>query len=42
MNARKRICAGAALAFARLAAGLPAELRAQQDPAPAVAIAIAS
>ena len=42
MNARNGICAGAALAFAMFAAGLPAELRAQQDPAPAVAIAIAS
>jgi hypothetical protein len=38
MNAGKRICAGAALAFAMLAAGLPPELRAQQNPAPAVAI----
>jgi hypothetical protein len=42
MNLGKGICAGAALAVAMLAAGLPAELRAQQDPAPAVAIAIAS
>jgi hypothetical protein len=38
MNLGKGICAGAALAVAMLAAGLPGELRAQQNPAPAVAI----
>src|SRR5260370_42073492 len=38
MSARNGICAGVTLAFAMLAAGLPAEPRAQQDPAPAVAI----
>jgi hypothetical protein len=38
MNAGKRICAGAALAFAMVAAELPGELRAQQNPAQAVAI----
>ena len=42
MNARDGICAGAALAVAMLAAAPPAELRAPQNPAPAVAIAIAS
>jgi len=38
MSAGKEICKGAAFAIALIAAGRPAELRAQQNPAPAVEI----